>query len=494
MANYEYQPTTLISDFDLKTLPPLSTYDRWIANPRQTEVLKRREREVLYGGARGGGKTEVGQVWLLEYLDDPRFRGLVIRQNAEDLFDWVERIKDFYAPIPGIKITGKPVVIRKHNGGVIRAGHLKDDDAYRKYLGANYTKILIEELTLLPTLRQYEMLISTLRSSIAGLEPQLLATTNPGNAGHLWVKNYFVELADGKTYYDEFGASRIFIRSSVFDNPHLVKNDPMYVQKLRGYKDENLRKAWLYGDWDVFIGQFFTMWNPEIHVKSSAQIKISPEWKRYRSIDPAFRNPTSCLWAAVDEEGNIYIYREMLESELTTTVASQYIHELSGSEQYVSTVIDPSSKAPRGEGTSKSHDHYTRQSERDIFHRNGIYTTLANNDRVNGWKRIKDLLYFNLDKNTKPRLYIMETCPLLISHIPAANYHDTIPDDINQKELDGHYHWDDLDALRYLVMHIYGRTIIKHDEPQTSMSKLITKLTKRKTTALNPWAKRQNSF
>ena len=47
--------------------------------------------ELLYGGARGGGKTDAGIVWMLLATTNPNFRGLVIRRNSEDLSDWVDR-------------------------------------------------------------------------------------------------------------------------------------------------------------------------------------------------------------------------------------------------------------------------------------------------------------------------------------------------------------------------------------------------------------------
>ena len=61
----------------------------WTPNPgRQTEVLTRTEFEILYGGRRGGGKTDAGIAWLLYDKDKPLYRALVIRKNADDLNDW----------------------------------------------------------------------------------------------------------------------------------------------------------------------------------------------------------------------------------------------------------------------------------------------------------------------------------------------------------------------------------------------------------------------
>ena len=60
----------------------------------QTEVLTRTEDELLVGGARGSGKTELGLAWGAEpeYILHPKFRGLVIRKDYEDLSDWITRV------------------------------------------------------------------------------------------------------------------------------------------------------------------------------------------------------------------------------------------------------------------------------------------------------------------------------------------------------------------------------------------------------------------
>jgi len=117
--------------------------------------------ELLDGGARGGGKTDTGQAWLLYDIDNPRYRALVIRRNYTDLNDWIDRAISFYHDAGG-KFAGDKFTFP--SGAVIRTGHLADKDAYQKYQGHEYQKMVIEELTHISREADYEKLLASLVS------------------------------------------------------------------------------------------------------------------------------------------------------------------------------------------------------------------------------------------------------------------------------------------------------------------------------------------
>lgn len=221
----------------------------WQPTTKQKEALARTEFEILFGGSRGGGKTDAGQAWLLYDIANPRLRALVIRKNFNDLNDWISRAKLMYKPTGAIFAQNE---IRFPSGAVFVTGHLKDENAYEKYQGHEYQRMLIEELTQIPTEERYLKLISSCRSTIPELRPQVFATTNPGGPGHKWVKNRFNLGGDTRSNVlvtDQItGRTRIFIPAKVDDNPHLMDNDPDYVRFLDGLPD-GLREAWRHGSW-----------------------------------------------------------------------------------------------------------------------------------------------------------------------------------------------------------------------------------------------------
>ena len=353
----------------------------------QTEVLSRSEREILYGGARFGGKSEAGLAWLCEdeYINNPAFYSLVIRHDYEDLANWLFRARRFFRGRG--EVVGNPAIIRWRGGGITQTGHWKDKNSVHKYLGNEYQKILVEESTqCFSTMQEYEMLLGSLRSTTPGLVPQILMTTNPGGPGHTWHKKYFVEKAYNKCYWDpESGSSRIFIPSKFSDNKIGCGLDKQYVAWLNGLSSK-LRAAWRDGSWDAFEGQMF----PSVGMRELPFV-IDPSdsvGRLFASLDIGIGHPTSFgLWW-VDHQNNphrLFTYKNVLRSHRAH--AQEVYDKLQGF------------KWTRGMFPSvcwSSHDAWTKANLRDgwtyspideymdVFKEKGTQFVKANTDRKAG--------------------------------------------------------------------------------------------------------------
>ncbi len=252
------------------------------------------------GGSRGGGKTEAGQAFLLYDKNHPLYRALVIRKNADDLKDWADRAERFYAGSGAIR-RGNPAEFVFPSGAIIRTGHLKDQNAYMKYQGHEYHKMLIEELTQIPQLLNYLMLIASCRSSVPELRPAVFATANPDGPGHDWVKERFniPDMPSSQVIHTRMvmnGVTRwlAFVPARVEDNPALMRADPGYVAFLDSLPD-GLREQWRSGSWADFElkGAYYTN-----------EVRQMLREKRYRFIPYEPLLPVHTIWDLGQSAGN----------------------------------------------------------------------------------------------------------------------------------------------------------------------------------------------
>ena len=264
----------------------------WQPTLKQEEALVSEAYETLYGGSRGGGKSEAGMAWMLYDVNHPRFKGLVIRRNAVDLSDWISRAKVMYIPTKAV-FTSNPARIVFPSGATITLGHLADANAFEHYQGHEYHRILIEELTQIPSEELYMKLLSSCRSTVPELRAQIFCTTNPGGPGARWVKQRWrLEGVPKQAVYTLDEASlrdRVFIPARVDDNPHLMKNDPDYVRFLDSLPD-GLREQWRLGSWD------------EVEIKGSYYAAMVAQARKEGRIskDAATYDPTRPVFTVWD--------------------------------------------------------------------------------------------------------------------------------------------------------------------------------------------------
>lgn len=415
---------------------------------KQTFALQQRVFELLYGGARGGGKTDAGLAWLLIDINNPNYRGLVIRKNSNDLTDWTERAKKLYVPL-GARFTGNPVEITFPSGAIIRTGHLKDENAYEKYQGHEYNRELIEELTQIPNELDYLKLISSCRSKHPELKPRVFATTNPGGRGHAWVKKRFVDIGEPMQIHKDpvTGRGRIYIPATVDDNPTLLNTDPAYIAFLAGLPDKNLRDAWRYGRWDVFTGQFFGEWKDEYHVIKPIELPVN--WLRYISIDYGYAKPSAVYWNAIDPlTGKIYTYREVYVTEHTGEMLAKAIYAANKGEK-IEWIVADNNIANVGREGGKS----ILGQMKDVFEDKkwDIIIRLAvkgAHSRINGWNLMKGYIKAVPDERgfVKTRWQVFDTCPELIRTMPVQMFDETKPEDLDT-DLEDHAQ----DSVRYLM-------------------------------------------
>lgn len=404
------------------------TLDISTMNPKQETFFKARCRFVAYGGARGGGKSwAIDRKAPLMALHYTGIKILLLRRTYKDL----ERnhVRTLEPLLKGVaKYSKQEKCFHFPNGSLLELGYCASESDVLQYQGQEYDVIFIDEATQF-TEYQFETLTACLRGANS-FPKRMYLTCNPGGVGHEWVKRLFIS----KRYKETENADDYtFIPATVFDNKALLENDPGYVRMLDNLSD-GLRQAWRDGNWDMLAGQYFSEFDRSIHV---VEPFVVPEhWKRYRTIDYGL-DCLACLWIAVDERGNYYVYREYAEEDKVISAGSADITALSEGEDILYTVA-PDDLWARSQETAKS--------KADIFRENGLTLLKGNRNREAGWLAVKELLTV---KANESRLKIFKNCVGLIECLPALQRDAKRPTDCMTEP----HHITHLpDALRYFCL------------------------------------------
>lgn len=147
---------------------------------------------------------------------------------------------------------------------VLQFGHCEDDSTVAKYLSTEYDAIYFDEASTFEE-RHYLWIASRARGTKPGVKAIVRCFSNPGGIGALWLKRRYIDkditLEEDEAYdpkeYD-------FIQSLLTDNPYLGED---YRKRLLALPSPALRRAYLYGEWDIFDGQEFEewrQWHPEL--------------------------------------------------------------------------------------------------------------------------------------------------------------------------------------------------------------------------------------
>ena len=410
--------------------------------------------EILYGGARGGGKSDAGIVWLLKGVNDPNYIGLCIRRNYSDLRNWLDRAKQLFTTA---SVSGNPAVFKFPSGAKIYTGHLSQAESYTQFQGWEIHRLLIEELGQIPLEENYLKLISSVRSTTS-VKPQIFLTCNPAGVGHSWIKRRFGigQKKSNVAFKDSIsGRKRIYIPATIDDNPTLKALDPDYVKFLDSLP-EPMRSAWRDGDWDVFAGQYFKEFDPRIHcidTDSAEELGYGKEYNnRYIGIDWGYSAPFGAIWIEVTPENKVFCYKELYGREKHPMEWAELINKMT-TEEVTMSLGDPSmwTRNPMSWNNPATQMYSDRSIANALI--GDVSRPLvpnlqpANNDRVNGWRNIAQLMHH--DNKVKPNFYIIKgTCPNLVRTIPDMICDARRPEDIDTT-LEDHI----CDALRYALTH-----------------------------------------
>jgi len=444
----------------------------------QTDFLAAGEREVLYGGSAGGGKSYAMLADPLRYMGHPSFSGLLLRHTTEELRELIYKSKEIYPQIwKGIKWSERKMQWEAPSGARLWMSYLDRDDDVLRYQGLAFSWIGFDELTQWSTPYAWNYMRSRLRSVAQDLPVYMRATTNPGGPGHQWVKKMFIDPAP---YGKQFNATDIesgnvlsypkghtksgqplfkrrFIPARLSDNPYLSAQGDYETMLLS--LPEHQRKQLLDGDWDIKEGAAFSEFDRNIHVIEP--FAIPRNWVKFRACDYGYGSYSGVLWFAVSPDEQIIIYRELYCSKVLATDLADMILDAEADDGNIKYgVLDSSLWHKRGDTGPSLAEQMTmkgcrfRPSDR------------SKGSRVSGKNEIHRRL--QVDEFTEePRLVFFNSCTNTISQLPALPLDKKNPEDVDTRSEDHLY-----DALRYGIMSRPRFSIFDYDpmgRPSSSM-------------------------
>lgn len=399
----------------------------------QRAFFKARAKYVLYGGARGGGKSwaiiakAVGMALKYEGIHI-----LIIRRAYTDMYNSL--IEPLVAKVPPTigQYNSTMHTVFFFNGSMIKFGHLPGYGAAAmgEYQGQSWDCLFIDELTqFLET--EFRALAAVVRG-VNDFPKRIMCSANPGGIGHSFVKRLWI---DRNFKPGENPDDYVYIKATVDDNVDLLRASPDYVAAL-DLLPEDIRRAHRYGDWDALAGTYFPEFRTDVHVFQP--FRIPAEWPRYRAFDYGL-DMFACLWVAVDFTGRCWVYREFAESNMIVSEAANAMLDCTPEYEHVQFTVAPPDMWNRQKDTGKS--------MADVFQQNGVGLIKASNSRVQGWLQVKELL--KLRSDNKPGLMISADCKSLIEYLPVIQHDPKNPSDCAKEP---HEITHVPDALRYFCV------------------------------------------
>ena len=407
-------------------------------------------RVIGVGGAAGGGKTDV--LLVLAILTCIQWAGAQVaffRRTFPELSGpggAILRSLEILSGTGQARYTDSNHRWTFANGSILQFCHCQREKDVHQYQSQQFDLLIFDEATHF-TEYQVRYLMTRNRVTVPGPVALCVMGTNPGNVGHLWFRDWFVDLGthgEPHNYTTDSGAKErhLFIPARLEDNPILELRDPNYRPTLEALPEDE-RRALLYGDWDVFAGQVFKEWRRDLHVVEPFQ--IPPEAIRVTATDWGYAAPWCALWIArckLDGDGfspefeRRIVYREAYQAGLTDPEQAEKIQQMTDEGEWINGYpADPSMWTKRTVGKRAI-------STADVYKALGIRLSKGDNDRLGGKRRVHEALALLPDG--KPGLLVFSTCRNLIRTLPALPYHEVKIEDVDDAAEDHAY-----DALRY---------------------------------------------
>ena len=442
-------------------------------NEKQKRFHANGATEVVYGGAKGGGKTCALVMEAFAYaMEHPKATIYMFRETYDDLesniiAEWKKRV-----PPELYSYHATKYIATLYNESQVWFRYVQDRRDAEKYDGRSIDAVFVDELTKHEE-STIQQLLSCLRSPL-GYPPRFRASCNPGSIGHNWVKKRYIKpTAKGeKAYVDSVTGNTIaFVPATVYDNAAIMENDPAYVRRLENLPPKK-KLAFLNGDWDMYDGQAFEEFDPDVHIVKP--FEIPKHWYRWVGVDNGYTDPFAWYWFAVDEYGLVYIYREFTRNphdpKLTYSDQAKKVLALSTSTVTEAGALmrykEPVGAIYAGHDAFASHPMAAGKTIAFYYQKAGLTPIIASipDRRLRKATWHEYLAPFEHEGKMVAKVRIFDNCERLLETLPQLSEDEKDPEKVEECNVD---HWYDGAGYGLVSYHINksNRQATRAEEP-----------------------------
>jgi phage terminase large subunit len=302
--------------------------------------------------------------------------------------------------------------------------------------------VWLEEAFEIDSVEDFDTFDESIRGEMPkGLWKQITITYNP------WINSHWTKTR----YWDNQYPDTFRLTTTHKCNEYLDEMDHKRIEDLQITNPDRYKVVGL-GEYGLPGGTYFDEFREDIHVIKP--FVIPETWTRYRSIDYGL-DKLAVLWYALDPQNNVYVYKELHESDKIISEASARIKAVNGSDiirqTYAPTDLQSRNKV---DGTTIY----------ETFHKNGVQFNFVSNKRIAGWLAVKEAINVMDSKDVHTgeiikttKLKIFNNCLKLIEYLPMVIKDESDPNDVATEP---HELTHIVDSLRYFCITRFG----KHEE------------------------------
>ncbi len=274
----------------------------------------------------------------------------------------------------------------------------------------------------------------TLYSRVISRKGYGFITTTPN--GHNWVWELYSNSCISTTF------------AKTIDNPLI---DPEEVERAKKLLDPKFFRQQYEASFEAYLGQVYD----DFGEQNISHLALRPDLPVYLACDFGWRNPTAILWAQILENGDIYIFDEVVESFMTPELIAQTIKgssvKLPSGRAFKAKVdYDKISEIVTGFEAAQSRQEAGGLAIIDILRNLGIQKIrIISGSVARGVLMVRAKI---LGANGTPHIFVSPHCKRLIADFRGYHYPENTKGTAFELPQKDGIHDHTMDALRYLVM------------------------------------------